>query len=163
MHGKMRGLISGHEKRLEIFTLDLICTIWSSIRAIRLTKYRFPTIPTDTTTNPLHQADDRYYNCFLDGSFKDPDKGGATYIFYFNERLIRYEIIYKEEAASPFQMEAIALLQVVQAAMQMGIRYCIFYTDSQLLPNTFAAGKRLQQPTGSGSWLESLFTTCSNG
>lgn len=127
----------------------LAVEVWS--RAIRLTKYRFPTIPTDTTTNPLQQDDDRYYNCFLDGSFKDPDKGGATYIFYFNERLIRYEIIYKEEAASPFQMEAIALLQAVQAAMQMGIRYCIFYTDSQLLANTFAAGKRLQFATGSGS------------
>lgn len=77
--------------------------------------------------------------------------GGAAYIIQCKEELIRYEIIYKDDAVSPFQMEVIALLSAMQAVVALGIRQCSFRTDSEILANTFRPGKRLQQ-VGAADW-----------
>lgn len=82
------------------------------------------------------------FTCYVDGSYKDPDKGGAAYLIEKQGQIIRYEFTFiKADALSP--METIALLSAVQAAINIGITQCVFYTDAELLAETFKMKSRL--------------------
>lgn len=89
-----------------------------------------------------HQQTDGF-TCWTEGSFKDPDKGGAAYFIEKQGQFNRYEIIHRSDAASAFQMEAIALLNPVQAVCSLGISECHFQSDSELLVQTFKTGNLL--------------------
>ncbi|KAF3339269.1 hypothetical protein FCM35_KLT16740 [Carex littledalei] len=49
-------------------------------------------------------------HCWVDGSFSEPNKGGAGYILFRGDQLVQYEI-HTELLYSPFHSEAVALLK----------------------------------------------------
>ncbi|XP_078177812.1 uncharacterized protein LOC144572217 [Carex rostrata] len=117
-------------------------------QAIKLTKLPCNMIPItvpSTLQGAIADSQQHCHVCYLDGSFNQPDKGGAAYLIHLDEELIRYEAIYKDDAVSPFQMEAFALVSAIKAAVQLGITCCIFKMDSLLLANTFRSGNRIQK------------------
>lgn len=68
--------------------------------------------------------------------FKITIWGGATYWLERQGSLVKYEILNKQNAVSPFQMEVIALLHAVQAVVQLGLTHCVFYIDVKLLTDS---------------------------
>lgn len=71
--------------------------------------------------------------CWCDGSFDQLERGGAAFILESQQQLVRCELRFFEKGMSPLHMEIMAVLMAIQAAAQLLIPNCTFYTDSELL------------------------------
>lgn len=106
-----------------------------------------------TYTNTREQSADpeKGYSVWTDGSFDSTDMGGAAYLLYFNNQLIRYEARTSQKAVSPFHMEVTALLMAVKLAANMHIDRCRFLTDCKLLVDSLDPIRRFQ-PLLAADW-----------
>ncbi|XP_078151207.1 uncharacterized protein LOC144546535 [Carex rostrata] len=101
-------------------------------QAIKLTKLPCNMVPItvpSTLQGALADTQQHCHVCYLDGSFNQPDKGGAAYLIYLDEELIRYETICKTDAFSPFQMEAFALLSAINQGGSAVGNYMLCFQD----------------------------------
>lgn len=64
------------------------------------------------TVHTDHQGN----NCWVDGSFSEPDKGGTWYVLYTGDEMICYGVSHSA-AHSAFHMEALAMLRAVKGAV----------------------------------------------
>lgn len=76
---------------------------------------------------PGRMAEVSEYRCWVDGSLLVPDKG----VSFLGILYSTYEIC-QSHTFFAFDMEALALLMVMQGAMDRGITECGFYTDSSI-------------------------------
>lgn len=101
------------------------------------------TRPTTAINNSTVGAPSTAFLCWVDGSFSDPDRGGTGYWLLHYGRLQQYGLSH-HSAASPFQMETVALLDAVRATLILNINECTFHTDSELLVKSLQAPISLQ-------------------
>lgn len=94
----------------------------------------FPQLTLATVTG-TQAVDTRmgYLCCWIDGSFDESDKGGAAFVLMSDSTLVRYHLLFHNNATSPFHMEATALLKAIEAVAEMQATQCTFFSDCEIL------------------------------
>lgn len=116
-------------------TIILACIF---IHNAKLAEWIHPSPRSGTSTPlPLHSGTVwSSYQCWSDGSFSPPDKGGTAFILLSQGKLIRYGLTH-HQVFSPFQMETLVLMMAIKVATELRLTDCNFYTDSSLFAHSF--------------------------